>query len=59
MIGKEKMQKKEEVSKRRKEKRNRKRWAYGILCLFIVGVIGLSVYNVISVELQHREVLAE
>ncbi|MCL1982049.1 MAG: septum formation initiator family protein [Clostridiales bacterium] len=55
----EKRAKSEKPSKRKTSKRNRKRSFYALLVLVVIVLAGFSVYNVISVNSQRTQALAE
>ncbi|MCL1809864.1 MAG: septum formation initiator family protein [Clostridiales bacterium] len=55
----EKREKKAKPSKRRISKKARKRNFYAAAVLVVIAVAGFSIYNVVAVNSQHMEALAE
>jgi len=55
----ESMSDKSIASRRKEAKKNRRRAVYTVIILTIITVIGLSIYDVISLHMERKQVLAE
>lgn len=50
---------KEQISKRKAGKKNRKIGIYTAICFIIIAVIGLYTYNILAIQKERAEVLQE
>jgi cell division protein FtsB len=57
--SKDRQSEKEELSDRKINKRNRKRLIYVAIVLGIIGVIGVSVFRVISLQNEYKEIATQ